>query len=286
MSVTSAMYTGVSGLINNGDAMNVIGNNISNVNTIGFKYGRTLFSDMLSANIGNNSQVGRGVQIQKVDNVFGQGSFQSTENTTDLALQGDSFFVLADPNTATGATVTNANAYYTRAGAFRVDSNNNLVNPDGYKVLSNAGAPINFTADVPAGGTFSKITKVDSDGTITYMYKDATGISQSRVLGGATPIKLGAMLIQNTGSLVKTGGTLFKGTVGSAPTDTWTASSSAYTSLDGASERVFSNSLELSNVDMAAQFVQMITTQRAYSANSKTITTVDQMTQDVLNIIR
>lgn len=286
MSVTSAMYTGVSGLINNGDAMNVIGNNISNVNTIGFKYGRTLFSDMLSANIGNNSQVGRGVQIQKVDNVFGQGSFQSTENTTDLALQGDSFFVVADPNTATGATVSNANAYFTRAGAFRVDSNTNLVNPDGYKVLSNAGSPINFAADVPAGGTFSKITKVDSDGTITYMYKDAGGISQARVLGGATPIKLGAALIQNTGSLVKTGGTLFKGTVGSGPTDTWTAASSAFTSLDGAGERVFSNSLELSNVDMAAQFVQMITTQRAYSANSKTITTVDQMTQDVLNIIR
>jgi flagellar hook protein FlgE len=280
------MFTGVSGLINNGEAMNVIGNNISNVNTIGFKYGRTLFSDMLSANIGNNSQIGRGVQIQKVDNVFGQGSFQSTENTTDLALQGDSYFVLGDPNTATGATVTNANAYFTRAGAFRVDSNTNLINPDGYKVLSNAGSPINFAADVPAGGTFSKITKVDSDGTITYMYKDAAGISQARVLGGAAPVKLGAMMIQNTGSLVKTGGTLFKGTVGSAPTDTWTAASSAFTSLDGASERVFSNSLELSNVDMASQFVQMITTQRAYSANSKTITTVDQMTQDVLNIIR
>ncbi len=286
MSVTSAMFTGVSGLINNGEAMNVIGNNISNVNTIGFKYGRTLFSDMLSANIGNNSQVGRGVQIQKVDNVFGQSSFQTTENTTDLALQGDSFFVLADPNTATGATVTNAQAYFTRAGAFRVDSNTNFVNPDGYKVLSSTGAPINFASDVPAGGTFSKVTKVDSDGTITYMYKDSAGLSQTRVLGGATPIKLGAMIIQNTGSLVKTGGTLFKGTVGSGSTDTWTASSSAFASLDGASERVFSNSLELSNVDLASQFVQMITTQRAYSANSKTITTVDQMTQDVLNIIR
>ena len=95
MSITSALFTGISGLVNNGEAMNVIGNNIANVNTIGFKYGRTLFSDMLSANMGNNSQVGRGVQIQKIDNVFSQSSFETTELVTDLALQGASFFALA-----------------------------------------------------------------------------------------------------------------------------------------------------------------------------------------------
>ena len=66
MSVTSALYTGVSGLLNNGEAINVIGNNLANVNTVGFKSGRMLFSDMLSANIGNESQIGRGTQIQKV----------------------------------------------------------------------------------------------------------------------------------------------------------------------------------------------------------------------------
>jgi len=85
------MFTGVSGLLSNAEGINVIGNNLANVNTVGFKSGRMLFSDMLSSNIGNNSQIGRGSQIQKVDNIFGQGSFESTEITSDLAIQGSSF---------------------------------------------------------------------------------------------------------------------------------------------------------------------------------------------------
>jgi len=91
MSVTSAMFTGVSGLLSNAEGINVIGNNLANVNTVGFKSGRMLFSDMLSSDIGNNSQIGRGTMIQKVDNLFTQSSFESTENVTDLALQGNSF---------------------------------------------------------------------------------------------------------------------------------------------------------------------------------------------------
>ena len=87
MSITSAMFTGVSGLLSNAEAINVIGNNLANVNTVGFKSGRMLFSDMLSANIGNDSQIGRGIQIQKVDNIYSQGTFETTESATDLALQ-------------------------------------------------------------------------------------------------------------------------------------------------------------------------------------------------------
>ena len=70
MSITSAMYTGVTGLLANADGMNVIGNNLANVNTIGFKSGRIEFSDMLSTSVTNSysaSQVGRGTQIQKID---------------------------------------------------------------------------------------------------------------------------------------------------------------------------------------------------------------------------
>ena len=69
MSITSAMFTGVSGLLANAEGINVIGNNLANVNTVGFKGGNTVFSDMLSANIGNGSQVGRGSQIQQVGTV-------------------------------------------------------------------------------------------------------------------------------------------------------------------------------------------------------------------------
>lgn len=143
MSVTSAMFTGVSGLLNNAEGMNVIGNNLSNVNTIGFKSGRVLFSDMLSTTIGSNSQIGRGTQIQKVDNLFTQGSFETTEAVTDLALQGSSFFALKDPNSI--APMNQNDALLTRAGAFRVDSNLTLVNPDGYQVLDTQGNPIIFS---------------------------------------------------------------------------------------------------------------------------------------------
>ena len=275
MSITSALFTGVSGLVNNGEAMNVIGNNISNVNTTGFKYGRTLFSDMLSANVGNNSQIGRGVQMQKVDNVFGQSSFESTELTTDLAIQGDSFFVVGAPDAAGPQAA--ADAYYTRAGAFRVDKDGYLTNPDGYRVLDQARAPIQFNV-----ATFGKITKIDSTGAITYLDKAGAQLTYDGPLGPGTgaSVKLGVALVPDRGMMEKIGGTLFRAGTDTGITD------AMVTAPNGTSERLFSNSLVLSNVDMAAQFVKMIVTQRAYSANSKTITTVDEMTQEVLNIKR
>src|SRR5512138_1780170 len=125
MSITSSMFTGISGLTANGEAISVLGNNIANVNTIGFKNARMLFSDVLSASIGNNSQVGRGVQIQAVQNNFSQGSFENTENVTDLGIQGDSFFIVKNPGEA---------QLYTRAGAFSFDKDDVLVNPDGLQV--------------------------------------------------------------------------------------------------------------------------------------------------------
>jgi len=126
MSITSAMQTGVSGLMTNGEALSVIGNNLANVNTIGFKQGRTLFADMLSTNI-NRGQIGRGSQLQAVQNIFSQGSLENTGSSTDLAIQGDAMFVLQDPASSAH--------YYSRAGAFSFDKDNILTNPEGYRVL-------------------------------------------------------------------------------------------------------------------------------------------------------
>jgi flagellar hook protein FlgE len=148
------MFTGVSGLLANAEGINVIGNNLANVNTIGFKDGRMLFSDMLSADIGKGSQIGRGTQIQKVDNIFSQGTFESTTSTTDLAIQGNSFFAVMDPNGT--APVNQNSALLTRAGAFRLDSNLYLVNADGYQVLDTQGNPIKFndnSAEITAANT-------------------------------------------------------------------------------------------------------------------------------------
>ncbi len=325
MSITSAMFTGVSGLLANAEGINVIGNNLANVNTVGFKDGRMLFSDMLSANIGNGSQIGRGTQIQTVDNIYSQGTFETTTSNTDLAIQGNSFFAVKDPNST--APVNQNAAMLTRAGAFSLDSNLTLVNPDGYQVLDTQGNPIKFNdnaaaitaanaaltaantavpivpADVAAAQTllgtanslaFSKITSIDPSGLITYLGKDgittnyyntsgAVGVP-ANAANAATVQRLAVVTVANPGGLEKAGGTLFKPTTASG------ISSNAFTladnSANGSSEKIYTNSLEQSNVDMASEFVKMILTQRAYSANSKTITTADEMTQEVLQLKR
>ena len=124
-----SLYSAVSGLRNHQTKMDVIGNNIANVNTVGFKEGRTSFKDMLSqtvqgaaapsANQGgtNPMQVGLGVTLGSIDTIMSQGSAESTGKNTDLMLQGDGFFVLNDA----GKQV------FTRAGAFDTDANGNLV---------------------------------------------------------------------------------------------------------------------------------------------------------------
>lgn len=308
MSVTSAMFTGVSGLLNNAEGMNVIGNNIANVNTIGFKGARTLFSDMLSTPTVNRSQMGHGSTIQKIDNLFTQSSFDPTGNVTDLAIQGDSFFVLGGPSDPKGATLTGEKAYYTRAGAFRLTPDTTvappvdlyLANPDGYRLLDTDGYPITIPvpASPPADTDIIKITAIDNDGKITMLRGDGTLTYYSAAAGvpavggvanAATATRLATLRVPYPGELEKFGGTLFKAsnpaTGITSATTTYSATWNSGTSLP-TQEKLFSNNLEQSNVDMATEFVKMILTQRAYSANSKTITTADEMTQEVLNLKR
>lgn len=293
MSVTSALFTGVTGLLANGDAMNVIGNNISNVNTVGFKEGRSLFSDLLSQNIGSNgSQIGKGVQMQAVQNIFTQGASQTSENVTDLSIQGNSFFLLQDPNAGSAPASPN-DALLSRAGAFHIDSNLSLVNADGYQVLGTDGLPVTFgnTGQAPTTD-FGRITKIDSKGVITYLATDGitqcyyagNGTTGIPVTGGTTTVSIATATAADPGALVKAGNSVYTTTVSAGvPIAPWAAFPYQ---PNGSSEKIISNSLEQSNVDMASEFVKMIVTQRAYTANSKTITTTDQMTQDVLGLIR
>jgi len=130
MSLTSSLFSGVSGLASMGNSMTVIGDNIANVNTIGFKSSRVTFQDVLSQTVATNSgsaQVGRGTGIGAIAAMFGQGSFESTESPTDLAIGGDGFFILRDPNNV-------SENYYSRAGEFRFDKDGYFTNPAGYIV--------------------------------------------------------------------------------------------------------------------------------------------------------
>lgn len=140
MGLSSTLYTGISGLQSNSEAMSVVGNNISNSNTTAFKSSSTLFSDVLSASVASasgNSEVGRGAQISTVMKNFSQGSFESTDSATDLAIDGDGFFIVSSPNDEIN--------YYTRNGSFSFDDDGYLVTAEGYRVQ---GAAVDENGDV------------------------------------------------------------------------------------------------------------------------------------------
>ncbi len=129
MALTSSLYSGVSGLVNMGNAMQVIGDNIANVNTNGFKGARATFQDIMAQSINTargGSQVGRGSAMSDVAPLFSQGSFESTSSPTDLAIAGNGFFMVTDP-------ARENSIYYTRAGQFHVDKTGYLVNPAGLR---------------------------------------------------------------------------------------------------------------------------------------------------------
>ena len=174
-----SLYSGVSGLRNHQIRMDVLGNNIANVNTYGFKKSRVSFQDILSQTVSgaaaptaekggvNPKQVGLGMNIASIDKIFTQGSLQTTGLNLDLAIQGDGFFILA----------RGEEQFFTRSGAFGLDKNGTVVNPaNGYRVQGwqavKAGTAyvINTTGDlediiIPIGG------KDPSKATETIRYK-------------------------------------------------------------------------------------------------------------------
>ncbi|MFP4169360.1 MAG: flagellar hook protein FlgE [Desulfonatronovibrionaceae bacterium] len=129
MGLSASLYAGTSGLKGHGEAMSVVGNNISNVSTVGYKGSRMHFEDALSQEITTASgvgQVGRGVQVGGVMANFSQGSLETTTESTDLAIGGNGFFQVSPA----GEEID----YYTRAGNFRFDQEGYLVDPHGYRV--------------------------------------------------------------------------------------------------------------------------------------------------------
>ncbi|MDX9835407.1 MAG: flagellar hook protein FlgE [Desulfobulbus sp.] len=422
MGITSALYSGVSGLNTNSQAMSVIGNNLANTNTLGFKGARTVFSDLLSSNVsgsGGKSQIGRGVGLSTVDNVFSQGTFESTSSDTDVAIEGEGFFLLKQP--------AGNSTYYSRAGAFRFDNAGFLVNPEGMRVqgkgfdttgmvntrdptdiqVTNVGligakasSELTFTtnldensAELGAGaidpanratynytapgqvydslgqphllsvywrlvdnatnewamayttdgdpatlanmGNLSfdangNLADLDGDGTadpvevalalpdwgngsvvgqpLTLVFdctqydsaSDIIGTSQDGYGAGeltnvaingegivvasysnGRQINISQLVLakfQNPGGLQLLGSNHYKATA---------EAGTIRVGLPGSElGKVFTNSLEQSNVDMGQEFVKMITTQRGFQANSKIITTVDEMLSELINLKR
>lgn len=180
MALSSSLYTGTSGLINMGNVMQVVSNNIANSSTVGFKKGVSSFADTLSQTVATQSgvgQVGRGMSIGEVAQNFQQGSFESTGNVTDVSIGGDGFFIVSD--------ATSDRQFYTRAGNFHFDESGQLVNPNGYivqgwKLDRDSGEDVGAITDMVMESFTSPPKESTSLTAITNL--DADAISQSDVL--------------------------------------------------------------------------------------------------------
>jgi flagellar hook protein FlgE len=143
MSLSTAMYSGLSGLNSFGEAMSVVGDNISNLNTTGFKYSSVHFEDLMAQLIPTGSgpgQVGRGSRISEVSTIWSQGSLENSADDVDVAITGTGFLIVKDP--------LNQNVSYTRDGNFSINNDGYLINAHGYRVQ---GKAIDPTTGTPAG---------------------------------------------------------------------------------------------------------------------------------------
>jgi flagellar hook protein FlgE len=279
-----SLFAGISGLRANQTMLDVTGNNIANANTTGFKASTVVFSDTLSQMLtassaagggrgGTNAiQVGLGVQLAATSTNFNQGSAQTTGRVTDLMISGDGFFVLADGD----------QSYYTRAGAFTFDEDGVLTAPNGMRVQGYAldadgnptGGPIDITLDtaglgLPAGVELTSYS-IGPDGKIRGVFSDDVqrDICQLAIADFANPM-----------GLDKVGDTAFRESANSGAAELGVPG-------EGMRGEIMAGALEMSNVDLSAEFTNLILAQRGFQASSRVITTSDQVLEELVNIKR
>ncbi len=277
------MFAAISGLKTHQVMLDVTANDIANVNTLGYKSARTTFKDSLTqvqrgasgatANNGgsNASQIGLGTQLGSIDNLMQGGAMQSTGNPLDVAIQGDAFFRITlsgnnDPNAPTVPADAGGHQY-TRAGNFTRNQQGFLVTQEGFYVIgadvNGADAPI----QIPAGATG---VAIGQSGAISFIPPG----------GGEriSPFTLSLATFPNPSGLERESG------------NRWRSSGSSGNATPGTPDFVKSittaGAIEMSNVDLAQAFTTMITAQRGFQANSRIISTSDEMLQDLVNLKR
>ncbi len=244
--------------------IDVISNNLANVNTTGFKRSRADFQELMYQGLkeaGASSaegtvlptgiQVGLGVKPAAVQKIFKQGDFVSTENPLDLVVEGKGFFQIITPE---------GDVAYTRAGAFKLDSEGNVVNSDGYAMEPAITIPANTLS----------IT-ITTDGTVSVLQD-----------GNTSPVEVGQIELAqftNPGGLNSIGKNLFLSNESSGEPTTGVANSEGFGSVN-------QGFLELSNVNVVEEMVNMIVSQRAYELSSKVVQTSDEMLALANNIKR
>lgn len=273
-----SMYSGIGGMRGFQTKLDVIGNNIANVNTTGFKKSRVMFQDILSQTMSGGSapttttggmnpkQVGLGSTISSIDVIQKGGNLQTTSSPSDLGIEGNGFFMVEDGN---------GQKYVTRDGNFTFDRDGNLVTANGMFVLDSSGGKVK----IPASGTFADIKtySIGSDGKITYTNNEGTTTTTTNGIGLA--------MVANPAGLEKMGSNVYKVTA---------AADSNYNDLkkllgnaaSGARGSIRSSMLEMSNVDLSEEFTEMIVAQRGFQANSRIITTSDSILEELVNLKR
>jgi flagellar hook protein FlgE len=282
-----SMFAAISGLKTHQIMMDVTANDIANVNTIGYKSSRTTFKDSLAqlqrggAGQGpgqggsNPAQVGLGTQLGSIDNQMGSGALQSTGNALDVAIQGDGWFRIGQATVAgTTATLTGGTEQYTRAGNFSRNDQGYLVTADGFYVVGRTVPSTTVSATPPGADQLIQIPQgassiaIGQDGSVSYI---PAGSSTRTTAGYLSLAKF-----PNDSGLQRASG------------NRWTANAASGAEEVGTPGGDFGSTspgtLEMSNVDLATEFTNMISAQRGFQANSRVISTADDMLNDVVNM--
>jgi flagellar basal-body rod protein FlgG len=260
-----ALYSAASGMT--AQQMNVdnIAHNLANANTTGFKARRAQFQDLIyqtmvqpgsasgqQTTVPTGLQVGLGTRASSNEILFTQGSFAQTDNPLDMVIQGKGFFQIRRPS---------GELAYTRAGAFHLDKDGNIVTQD--------GNPLEPQITIPSA---AQQISIGQDGTVSYTLPGQSAAQQAGQIQLATFV--------NPAGLNSIGGNLYM------PTD---SSGDATVGTPGGQEglgTVLQGYTEESNVSVVEEFINLIVAQRGYEANSKVVKAADDMYQQVNNLTR
>lgn len=281
MSIFNTLSSSISAMQSFSQGLGVIGNNIANVNTTGYKSADINFSDSFSnslraASLSNATtsnttamQVGTGVQISSIDNKFTQGALASTGTPTDLGISGNGFFLLEDPSTNV--------QYATRAGDFRFDDSGYLVSNTGQRVQGLGGGTENGPPATPGDIRIGQTAKgnpvsfsFDKTGQLVEFFADGSSLvsAQVQLIDFSDPL-----------ALTKQGNGLYAG---------FDSAGMLAAETPGQNGRgvIQSSTLELSNVDLTKEFANMIGMQRSFQANSRLVTVSDGVMEEIVNLKR
>ena len=271
MALLNSFTSGVSAVKTFGKSLEVIGDNIANVNTTGFKGSRTTNQDNFSQTFERSSagvdpvpatfamQVGSGTSVASISQKFIQGVLSTTGSPADIGIAGNGFFQVINPS--------NNETFVSRAGDFRVDNQGFFTTPQGYRLQGKAG---DIKLATPPEDATLESYSINSTGVLREYYSDGTSKETNTIV---------LQNFINPNALMKTGMNLFTGMDAAGPIEAAQAGTAGL-------GLVKQGTLELSNVDLTQEFSDLILAQRAFQAGSRIITVSDSVMEEIVNLKR